>query len=310
METPVCDHCGERENTILYAGSHWNKVLPIAVNLVQCKACGLVYLCPRPGPDEIGQFYQADYPCYQKAVDDEKFWLMRAMRQRKWERRRQMVEKYSAARPGQILDVGSSTGLFLNEMKRAGWQARGVEPNQEAADYARQRFQLDVYTGFLQQAQFPGQSFDVVTYWDVLEHTASPAGELQETERILKENGLLVINIPNWNSLDRHLLGPYWIGLDPPRHFYVFPHHVLNAMLEKAGFEVIDWVCFFPSYFAFVSSIEFWLKIRHPGIEKLVSGLLNVPGMRLVFEPWFATLNFFKRGGVISVFARKKALVK
>ncbi len=230
---------------------------------------------------------------------------MRIMRHRKWARRRQMVEKYSGCYKGRILDVGSSTGLFLNEMKLSGWKTNGIEPNEQATGYARERFGLDIFHGTLEQTAFDDQSFDVITYWDVLEHTYSPSSELHTSARLLKPGGLIAINIPNWDSFDRFLFGPFWIGYDPPRHLYHFPPIVLSRMLNQNGFKVIDWVCFIPSYFSFVLSVERWLEICHPKYLLPVKAFLNFPGMRLIFEPWFYFSSLIKRAGIITVFARK-----
>lgn len=277
--------------------------MPSGIALVRCKQCGLMYLNPRPSQDEIGAFYSDDYGAYRPAVEDERLGLMRWMRRRKLITRRNYVERYSSRKSGCILDVGCATGLFLHEMALAGWEAVGVEPNATAAEYARARLNLNVFQGTLDQTTYPPDSFDAVTFWDVLEHTFSPSSELQRTASLLKPGGLLVINIPNWHSPDRSLFGPYWIGLDPPRHLYVFTRATLTRLLETHGFRPIAWVCPIPSYFAFVISLDRWLRAKSQPWAKRVNRALNFPGVRLVFEPWFATSNWLKRGGVISVFA-------
>lgn len=219
--------------------------------------------------------------------------------------RRKKIEKYSGCSSGRILDVGCSTGLFLNEMQKAGWSAQGIEPTPSAAEYAQKRFKLDVFQGFLAEANLKPESFDVVTFWDVLEHSFSPSRDLQITAQLLRPGGLVAINIPNWHSPDRKVFGPHWIGLDPPRHLYIFTRKTLNMYLKKAGFKPLAWVCFMPAYFAFIISVERWLQARAPNLEKPVSRILNFPGMRLVFQPYFSLANWTGHGGVIAVFARK-----
>lgn len=266
-----------------------------------------MYLSPRPGPAEIGLYYPPDYGNFRPAIEDERFSLMRWMRRRKLALRRKLVERYSGCAAGRLLDVGCATGLFLHEMAQAGWQVAGVEPADEAAAYARRRFGLDVLTGRLEDAPFVSCSFDVITYWDVLEHTFSPTAELAQAARLLKPGGLLAVNIPNWESPDRRLFGAHWIGLDPPRHLYVFTRRTLTALLARAGFDPVAWVCFMPSYFPFVLSLERRLLARAPAAARGLMRVLNFPGVRLLFEPWFSLANRLQRGGVIAVFARKRA---
>jgi SAM-dependent methyltransferase len=282
----------------------WQKAAGPNFKMVRCENCGLIYLSPRPAPDEISEYYADNYACYRPSIANETFLPMKWARLVKYQQRRKMVEKY-VGQKGRVLDVGCATGLFLNEMQSAGWQSYGVEPIAYAAEYARQNFNLDVFNGFLKDAPFPAGSFDAITFWDVLEHTFSPTKEIRMAANLLKPGGVLAINIPNWNSLDRHLFGAYWIGLDPPRHLYVFDHAVLNSMLQASGFEVLEWTCFFPAYFATLSSIEICLRANPNPFSKAILKFLYFPGVRYLFQPFYTLTNWKKTSGVISVFARK-----
>jgi 2-polyprenyl-3-methyl-5-hydroxy-6-metoxy-1,4-benzoquinol methylase len=275
--------------------------------LRRCADCGLIYLSPRPTPETISLYYPPDYASYRRPIEDERWALMRWMRHRKLVKRRSMVERYSRRQRGRLLDVGCSTGLFMNEMVQSGWQAMGVEPIDHAAEHARRRFGLTVHCGTLDDVPCETEAFDVITFWDVLEHTFSPAETLAKASALLRPGGLVVISLPNWDSWGRQIFGRHWQGFDPPRHLYVFTRQTLTAMLTQAGFAVVDWVCFMPGYFSFVMSLERWLKARLPGTSSLVHRLLSIPGMRLVFEPWFAINNWRDRGELISVFARRVA---
>lgn len=307
MQQTLCDLCGADDTTTLYVDAAWRHPVPAGMAFVRCRRCGLMYLNPRPDPDEIAAYYPAEYAPFRSAIEDERHGLMRWMRRRKLVQRRRLVERYSGRMRGRILDVGCATGLFLHEMASAGWQAAGVELVPHAAEYARAHFGLDVFSGQLAQAPFGPATFDVVTFWDVLEHTFSPTQELALAARLLGPGGLVAINVPNWRSIDRRLFGPHWIGFDPPRHLYVFTEHTLTAMLHKAGFRPLAWDCFMPAYFAFIVSLERWLAAEAPRHAAGIRRLLNLPGARLPFEPAFMLLNKLKRSGVIAVFARKES---
>lgn len=306
METVSCNLCGADDAEIIFTGPGWHQLVPEGSALLRCRNCGLVYLNPRPTPEEIGDYYPDDYNCFRPAVEDERFWLMRWMRRHKLAYRRRLVEKFGGRKSGRILDVGCSTGLFLHEMTLAGWETLGVEPTPSAAAYARDRFGLDVFQGILEEAPLTPQSYNVVTFWDVLEHTFSPAETLRRTATLLEPGGLLAINVPNWHSPDRQWFGPHWIGYDPPRHLYVFTRETLSALLRKTGFEPLAWMCFMPSYYPFILSLERWLAAHAPQWAKPVSHVLNFPGVRFIFEPYFTMMNWLQRGSVIAVFARKR----
>jgi len=264
-----------------------------------------MYLSPRPTAEFIKSFYPVEYDPYQSPVEDEHFVIMRWMRRRKLIRRLRLVERYSGLKRGFLLDVGCATGLFIHEMDRAGWNVAGVEPIASAAAYARNHFGLNVFQGTLEDVPSAPESFDVITFWDVLEHTFSPKRALLQASRLLREGGVIAVNVPNWDSVERRLFGRYWQGLDSPRHLFVFTRTTLTALLEKAGFSVLDWTCFMPGYFSFVLSLDRWLKVKGSWLSGPVRWLLSVPGMRLPFEPGFTFLNWLRQGTLISVFARK-----
>jgi SAM-dependent methyltransferase len=73
----------------------------------------------------------------------------------------------------------------------------GVEPNRGYADYSIKEYGLAVQVGFVQEAVFPTESFDVVTIWHVLEHTEDPGAVLTLLRSWLKPDGMLVVEVPN-----------------------------------------------------------------------------------------------------------------
>src|SRR5262249_43616644 len=145
-----------------------------------------------------------------------------------------------------------------------------------------------------------------ITFWDVLEHVHSPSAELARTASLLRPGGLVAINVPNWHSLERRLFGPNWLGLDPPRHLYVFTRPTLTALLERAGCRALAGASVMSSYCSFALSVERWLDARRSQLAGPVGRALNVPGARLPFEPWFTLANWLRAGGVIAVFAVKQ----
>jgi SAM-dependent methyltransferase len=252
----------------------------------------------------MAAYYPENYGSFKKAIADETWAVLRWARRRKLVRRRREVERHSGLRQGRLLDVGCGTGLFLDEMARTGWRTVGLDPTLSAVRYARQRMRLEVHQGTLQDFSSK-ELFDVVTFWDALEHTPSPTEELNRANDLLRRGGTLALSVPNWNSLDRRLFGPNWQGLDPPRHLYVFSAATLTALLKKTGFSVAAVSNFMPGYFSFAMSVERWVGQRSPSLADSVGRILRLPGLRLLFVPWFTLLNGLDKGAITSVFARK-----
>jgi 2-polyprenyl-3-methyl-5-hydroxy-6-metoxy-1,4-benzoquinol methylase len=120
-----------------------------------------------------------------------------------------------------------------------GFTVKGVEVSQWASAYAREEKGLDVVPGTLEEARFADACFDVVVLNHVLEHVEAPKPLLAEIRRILKDDGLLAIGVPNAGSLMATLIGARWASWRPEQHLWHFTPDTLAALLKTVGFDVI-----------------------------------------------------------------------
>jgi predicted SAM-dependent methyltransferase len=127
--------------------------------------------------------------------------------------------------------------MFLAEMRHAGWDVQGVEPDPNAAAVARANG-IAVVNELLEEASFPPASFDAVTMNHVIEHFHDPIEALRISHRLLKPDGVLWIATPNLASRGHSLFGRDWIGLDPPRHLVLFTRSSLAGALAATGFKL------------------------------------------------------------------------
>jgi SAM-dependent methyltransferase len=309
MEFVTCALCKADDAEPFLALRDLGSGLPGEFNLVRCRQCRLLYLNPRPSPREMAAYYPRDYRPYKRAIADERWALMRWMRQRNIRRRRRAAERHAHRVPGQVLDVGCSTGIFLAEMEDAGWRGTGIETNQSAAAYARERLGLEVLGETLEQAELPGGSFDLITFWDVLEHMHDPLATLSHVHDLLQPGGIVVATVPNYRSLDRKLFGSAWIGFDAPRHLTVFAPDTLRRLLEQAGLDIVVLRCDFGGFFSFVASLRHWANatLPWPSMRKVLASATELPGLRLPTEPFFAVIDRTGWGSELAVVARKAA---
>lgn len=244
--------------------------VPGVWTLLRCPNCGLVWLNPRPVPEDMGKLY-TEY--YTHAVSEPV--PRRLERLRKAVKRgilasafgydglaKDGVEKslgwlwarvgllrdiaggavmwlHGSGR-GRILDVGCGKGEFLANMRNLGWEVVGVEPDPKAVNLARKQYDLDTYQGTLEEAGFPEESFDVITMNHVIEHLPDPISTLRECHRVLRPGGSLVAVTPNIRSLGFRLFGQAWRGLEPPRHLYLFSTETLRTAAESTGFRGLE----------------------------------------------------------------------
>lgn len=135
---------------------------------------------------------------------------------------------------GRLLDVGCGDGEALEILRDLGWQVCGVEIDAQAVTAARGR-DLDVRQGTLSDAALPDETFDAVTSSHVIEHVHDPKGLLEESRRMLRIGGTLVVVTPNVKARCHKQHGAYWRGLEPPRHLVLFTAESLGALAESAG---------------------------------------------------------------------------
>ena len=84
------------------------------------------------------------------------------------------------------------------------------------------------------------KKFDYITMWHVLEHTADPLKTLVGLRKNLKNNGRVIIALPNTDSYDNTYYGKHWAGYDVPRHLYHFNRGSFGVLCKKAGFQLVE----------------------------------------------------------------------
>lgn len=312
MEYTACDLCHEQKSQFIYRVADTNYGLPGQFILVQCQRCGLVYQNPRPGTDEIASFYPTSRYHPFRAIHGEE---TAGPNPTHWKRARLLTQRMG---PGKVLDVGCGNGLFLLAMRELGWHCLGVEPNSEAGQFARNRLQLEVHTGYISSLE-ARRSFDLITLWDVLEHTHSPSGVLGHAYELLRPAGLVALSVPNWDSFERRLFRERWIALDAPRHLYHFSPKTIRQLLSRCGFRVETLHTQAP-VLSLASNVLRWggdwlLRRGQPKAPMAPTpSALNIPPQRhrlirlvhLLMRPANAVANTLNRGASITVVARKE----
>jgi SAM-dependent methyltransferase len=230
LQAVACDLCGSsKDRTFLTLPDMVMQTSDHVYRLAECRACGLIYLNPRPYEWDIPRYYPATYEPFSRRRLSE--------RARSWLHRRSVRElQHLLGSPNRVLDIGCGTGELLRTVRASGnANVFGIEPSPQASKIAREEFGLDVRTGRLEDQRLVDRSVDTVLLSHVLEHLPSPTRTLSEIERVLKPGGSVVIWVPNARSLPARLLGRYWMGWDVPRHLYAFGPGTLRAYIEGAN---------------------------------------------------------------------------
>ena len=203
-------------------------------DIYACTACGLAFVHPVPNAAGVyTQDYFAGAACGFGYVnyDQDKAPMAAALR-----RHLRAIEVLTPRR-ARLLDVGAATGVFISLAQQHGFDARGIEISDYAAQEARRKG-LAVATGTLADLP-PSERFDVITMLDVIEHMPDPRRDLALARERLHDGGVLAISTLDAGSAYARLMGRRWNQIAPPEHLHYFNRVALRILLERAGFDVI-----------------------------------------------------------------------
>jgi SAM-dependent methyltransferase len=218
-----CPLCGSSNYKLLFTHEECG-------NLVRCSECELRFIRSRwtPSMPEMRQQNPDPLPAMIMQKQDSQTGDFLDILDR--------IGRYQPS--GRLLELGCCTGHFLALARKAGFEGVGIEPDPWSADYARREFGLTVHGTPVPELHFDDRTFDVVAMFHVMEHLTRPMETLLDLRRILKDTGVLAIEIPVIDTLFPMVMG------QRHRH-YVFDHTLFLSrkkaaeFLKQAGFEIV-----------------------------------------------------------------------
>ena len=244
-----CALCGTTSSRRIYIQAHF----PV----VRCRDCGLVFADEHFRETDLesfytGDYYQRAYVCHPKEIDSK----IAGEYLREFRR----VDRLMPA-GGRVLDFGSARGTFIGELMSSDlaerWEPEGIDINPDEVEMGKAKgFPVRVANVF--DDSIPGESFDAITAFSVLEHMQDPRATLEALHRVLKPGGKLLLIVPNGSCLiilfgliAARLLGDRVRGFTDnvfhEEHLYYFDPRTMPKMLEQCGFSTHQ-VGFQPSY--------------------------------------------------------------
>jgi SAM-dependent methyltransferase len=203
-------------------------VVPRVISYLWCRQCGLYQY----GPPVDNSFYgDEEYHAGYEQHDERKLRTASV-------RLNRIASLLTAERP-RILDVGCGTGCVLRAAQERGWDASGVDVSQRVVRLSQEQG-LDAHLVGDHKLPFDDQSFDVVTAWSVVEHVADVRETLAEWWRVLRVDGVLVLDTSDATCWKVALLGPKYGRFWRSDHTYVFSPATLGRFVENTGFQVIS----------------------------------------------------------------------
>jgi SAM-dependent methyltransferase len=240
--------CGAPAYTRLYQLSRFD--------IHRCTACDQVYLFPLPSEEEIAELFARLYregkgsvpeledyygACFDASptspvVRASDAWLRAIARH---------------GRGGRLLDIGSGTGIFCHTARWYGWEPHGIDEAAQAIEFARRQYGLELELGNFESLAIEAATYDLVTMWDVIEHSREPRRLVRAAVDCLRPGGLLAISTPNQANIMEAVAGPLYRltggRLRAPlekfyllEHFLYFTPHTLCRLLTDAGLAIVE----------------------------------------------------------------------
>jgi SAM-dependent methyltransferase len=213
--------------------------------------------------------------------------------------RRNFARRVAALGPpspgARLLDLGAAYGFAVDEARRAGWRASGLEVSAAAARRAVALVGGVVVRADAARAPFSSARFDAITLWDVLEHLPDPHAVVAEVARLLAPGGRVVLTTGDVGSLAARVSGVRWHLLTLPEHLFFYSRESLRRLLAAHGLDVV--------------SIRAESSLYPLGYlaERLRKTLLRRPARRVPRWPgaaWSVPVNLFD---VVTVRAERRA---
>jgi len=191
--------------------------------LVRCRSCGFVFTERIPSFEELQKHYSGYLSISTLSPITEL-------------RYNELLDEFEPFRKtNRILDVGCGNGLFLEVAKKRNWKVFGTEFTQENADRCREK-NIEIFQGDITKNTFQKESFDVVVSFEVIEHINNPHSYSSSIRDLLRRGGLFYFTTPNFNALNKFILGSKWNIVEYPEHLCYFTKRTANRLLTANGF--------------------------------------------------------------------------
>jgi len=230
-----CCVCGAAEHRTVAYGRDWQyRTVDRSFSWATCLHCGHFYVTEIPQKAEVGRLYPVSLKNYEDFDRNPgvAFRVKAYLDGRSFRR----ISKHLP--PGSsLLDVGCASGMFLDAVRAYCpnfTRLEGVEISPEAGRVA-ERKGYHVHKGLIEDVE-SGATYDAIVLQQVIEHVFDPVETLAKLWRMLKPGGLLMMETPSLDCLDRALFRGYWEGYHIPRHFNIWTEQGMGSLLAKAGF--------------------------------------------------------------------------
>lgn len=200
-------------------------------HLYKCQSCSLLFVANPPA--DLGPFYVQGYHGIPQS--DTQLEAALSSQAPKFE----ILSQFKKG--GDLLEIGSSVGLFSALAQRKGFNVSTIEYDANCVDFMKSKFGINAVQSEDPDAVLAKEArrFDAICLWHSIEHLKSPWTTLTLAAEHLKPEGVLLVAAPNPESRQAKLMGKYWPHHDLPRHLYGLSMPWMQKLAEQNGLATI-----------------------------------------------------------------------
>jgi ubiquinone/menaquinone biosynthesis C-methylase UbiE len=192
------------------------------------KHAGILRTYPQPSLEELPKYYESDdYISHQTESKSIKDFVYQKVKSLMLHKKKQWILRHNTS--GKILDIGAGTGDFLNVFEKKLWKKYAIEPSGKLQEVLKEK-DISVVNDL---KEFKDQSLDVITLWHSLEHIPDLEHTLSELRRVIKNEGIIFIAVPNYESYDAKYYKKFWAAWDVPRHLWHFSRKGFKRLVQQ-----------------------------------------------------------------------------
>jgi len=299
-ENISCRLCGAKDHQIVLD----NLVTKYhdSFSLKKCTSCSYVSTYPVPSDQLLRRYYDQNYWQSGKL---KKHVVLKTIY--KWRMAGIVSYIRQNVKPGsKILDWGCGDGSFVKLLRTHGYECYGLDAYTAEPDVPY------IINATIETPGFPEDYFDIITCFHVLEHLKKPKKSIANAFKLLKTKGVMIVEVPNFDSLGSRLFRNRWQPLQIPTHLSHFTPLTLHKLSKSVGQEQIVKTAFFshrisPSALVlsvFPSLTPKRIRAQYDGRFPLSLGVIYL-FLQLIAYPFAIFGSLIHRGEIVRIYVRK-----
>ena len=259
------------------SGAHHKLLTVYGFDYHECDGCGSAFVCNPPPDEALSAAYRSEYYTEANKVLYANDSIIDYRVANVFVPKIDFAIEHSNASKKTWLDIGCGVGEALSVAQVRGYKTLGLEPNMMEAEYAFQRFGVEVRQDYISKdtvSKYRGQ-YGVISMFSVLEHVPDPNQILSDVSAIQMEGDTLVIEVPHFPSISTmsQTTFPNHVNrmMHPPLHLFLFSLRGLDGMLKRHGYKINAAWLFGQDFYEMISTLGLFAPALNQ--SKLLSAL-------------------------------------